>query len=154
MGSQRIRHNRATSLSLSNGKESPCNPGDPGSIPGSGRSPSEGNATHSSIPAWRIPWTEEPGRLQSTGSQGVRHDWVTNTTIEIWTKTWVHEEAGDLSSYSNVVSRLQITFLGLTNSSGLLLIVLQEHIHFLCAGFYYQRGLQAQAKHNTTITIH
>ena len=30
--------------------------------------------THSSIPAWRIPWTEEPGRLQSVGSQRVRHD--------------------------------------------------------------------------------
>ena len=35
-------------------------------------------ATHSSIFAWRIPWTEEPGSLQSTGSQRVRHDWVTN----------------------------------------------------------------------------
>ena len=31
-------------------------------------------ATHSSIPAWRIPWIEEPGRLQSTGSQRVGHD--------------------------------------------------------------------------------
>ena len=32
-------------------------------------------ATHSSILAWRIPWTEEPGGLQSMGSQRVRHDW-------------------------------------------------------------------------------
>ena len=31
-------------------------------------------ATHSSILAWRIPWRHEPGRLQSTGSQRVRHD--------------------------------------------------------------------------------
>ena len=31
-------------------------------------------ATHSSVLAWRIPWTEEPGRLQSTGSQRVGHD--------------------------------------------------------------------------------
>ena len=31
-------------------------------------------ATHSSIPAWEIPWTEEPGGLQSMGSQRVRHD--------------------------------------------------------------------------------
>ena len=31
-------------------------------------------ATHSSILAWKIPWMEEPGRLQSIGSQGVRHD--------------------------------------------------------------------------------
>ena len=34
----------------------------------------EGMATHSSILAWRISWTEEPGGLQSTGSQRVRHD--------------------------------------------------------------------------------
>ena len=34
----------------------------------------EGMATHSSILAWRIPWTEEPGRLQSTGSHRVGHD--------------------------------------------------------------------------------
>ena len=34
----------------------------------------EGMATHSSILAWRIPWTEESGRLQSMGSQRVRHD--------------------------------------------------------------------------------
>ena len=34
-------------------------------------------ATHSSILAWRIPWTEEPGGLQSVGLQRVRHDWVT-----------------------------------------------------------------------------
>ena len=34
----------------------------------------KGMATHSSVLAWRIPWTEEPGGLQSMGSQGVRHD--------------------------------------------------------------------------------
>ena len=38
-------------------------------------------ATHSSILAWRIPWTEEPGGLQSVGYQRIRHDWVTNTHI-------------------------------------------------------------------------
>ena len=36
-------------------------------------------ATHSSIPAWRIPWTKDPGGLQAMGSQRVGHDWVTNT---------------------------------------------------------------------------
>ena len=39
----------------------------------------EGPATHSSILASRIPWTEEPGRLQSMGPQRVGHDWATNT---------------------------------------------------------------------------
>ena len=34
----------------------------------------KGMATHSSIRAWRVPWTEEPGRLQSMGSQRVRYD--------------------------------------------------------------------------------
>ena len=45
-----------------------------GSIPGWGRSPAEGMATHSSILAWRILWTEEPGWLQSIGSQRVGHN--------------------------------------------------------------------------------
>ena len=43
-------------------------------IPGLGRSPGGGIATHSSILAWRIPWTEEPGGLQSMGSKRVEHD--------------------------------------------------------------------------------
>jgi len=38
-------------------------------------------AIHSSILSWRIPWTEKAGRLQSVGSQRVRHDWATNTHI-------------------------------------------------------------------------
>ena len=38
-------------------------------------------ATHSSILAWKIPWTEESGRLQSMGSQRVRHDWVTSLSL-------------------------------------------------------------------------
>ena len=42
-------------------------------------------AVHSSIPAWRIPWREEPGRLQSTGLQRVRHDWATSLN-SVWIK--------------------------------------------------------------------
>ena len=41
-------------------------------------------ATHSSILAWRIPWTEQPGGLQSMGSQRVRHDWAANTSTFIY----------------------------------------------------------------------
>ena len=55
-------------LGGSDGKESACNAGDPSSIPGSGRSPGEGNG-NSTILAWRIPWTEESGGLQSMGLQ-------------------------------------------------------------------------------------
>ena len=50
-------------------RNSPANEGEAGSIPGSGRPPGGGMATHSSIPIWEIPWTEEPGGLQSMGSQ-------------------------------------------------------------------------------------
>ena len=50
-------------LGGSNGKESACNAGDPGLISQLGRSSGEGMATNSSILAWRIPWTEEPGGL-------------------------------------------------------------------------------------------
>ena len=57
----------------SGGKESACNVGDWGSTPGWGRSPGKGMTTHSSILAWRIPWTEVPGGLQSMGLQRVRH---------------------------------------------------------------------------------
>ena len=56
------------------GKESACSAGDPGSIPGLERSPGQGNCNPVHILAWRIPWTEEPGGLQSMGSQRVRHE--------------------------------------------------------------------------------
>ena len=49
-------------LGGSDGKEPACNAGDLDLIPGSERSPEKGMATHSSILAWRILWTEEPGR--------------------------------------------------------------------------------------------
>ena len=50
---------------------------DVGSIPGQEDPLEEGMATHSSIPAWKIPWTEEPGRIQSIGSHRVGHDFAT-----------------------------------------------------------------------------
>ena len=63
----------------SDGKESVCNAGVLGSIPGSGRYLEKEMATFSSILSWKIPWTEEPGGLQSMGSQRVRHTtkWLT-----------------------------------------------------------------------------
>ena len=55
-------------------------------------------AAHFSVLAWRIPWTEEPGRLQSMGSQRVGHDWVTSLSppsmpsssfsIKHWYRRW------------------------------------------------------------------
>ena len=75
----------------SDGKESACNAGDPDSIPGLGRSPEGGNGNPLQYSSWRIPWTEEPGRLQSMGSQTVRHDWVINTYTVIKTVWYWHK---------------------------------------------------------------
>ena len=92
MGSHRVGHNWSDSAAVaaasstsrkggfpggSDGKESACNEGDMGSILGWEDPLEEGMTTHSSILAWRIPWTEEPRRLQSMGLQKVGHDWVT-----------------------------------------------------------------------------
>ena len=67
-------------------------------------------APHSSTLAWKIPWTEEPGWLQSMGSHRVRHDWSnltqysnpisTNCTLASWhkMKTWLLQYLADLNS--------------------------------------------------------
>ena len=67
-------------------KASASNVGDLGSIPGLGRSPGEGNGNplqYSCLEnlAWGIPWMEEPGRLQSIGSQRVWHDWAASLSL-------------------------------------------------------------------------
>ena len=61
-------------------KESTCSSGAAGV---EGLIPGEGNATHSSILAWRIQWTEEPGGLWSMGSQRVRYDWAANSWANV-----------------------------------------------------------------------
>ena len=93
MESQRVGHDWETELNWtkhkafnwgfpggSDSKESACNAGDPGLSLGQEDPLEEEIATHSSILAWRIPWIEEPGRLQSIGSQRVRHDWALTLT--------------------------------------------------------------------------
>ena len=62
---------------VSDGKESAYNTGDLGLISESGGFPGEGKG--SNILAWRIPWTEEPGELQSIESQRVGLKWATDT---------------------------------------------------------------------------
>ena len=63
----------------SDGKESPCNAGDLSSIPGWGRSPGKRNGYPLQCSCLKKSMEEEPGWLQSMGSQRVRHDWATNT---------------------------------------------------------------------------
>ena len=67
-------------------KESACNVGDArdmGSIPELGRSLEQEMATHSSILAWKISWTEEPGGLWSLGSHRVGHNWSNLAAAEV-----------------------------------------------------------------------
>ena len=95
-GSQGVIHNWANTAILQkvifiwspykkNSKESACNLGDLGLIPGSGRPQGKWTGYPPSILAWRIPWTEDPGGLQSMRSQRVGHHWATNTeTLVSW----------------------------------------------------------------------
>ena len=78
------------------GKESACNAGDPGSIPGCGRSPGEGNDNPLQYSCLETPWTEEPvHELQSMGSQRVGHDLVTKPPIVEKGFYHINEECSD-----------------------------------------------------------
>ena len=70
----------------------------------------KGMATHSSILACRIPWTEEPGRLQSKESQRVRRDWATNTTHPYSSPFHVNIQ----NAFSKVIYRFLIALLKAT----------------------------------------
>ena len=62
------------------------------------RAPSEkAMALHSSTPAWKIPWMEEPGRLQSLGLLRVRHDWATSLSLSL---SCIGEGNGNQVQYS------------------------------------------------------
>ena len=64
-------------------------------------------AIHSSIPAWRIPWTEEPGGLQSMGSQRVGHKWSDLSCTDTWKQTLV----GHWEDCSRCMLLLHVSFL-------------------------------------------
>ena len=85
-----------TSLVAQMVKASAYNAGDMGLIPGLGRSLGEG--THSSTLAWKIPWMEEPSRLQSTGLQRIGHDWATSLWLSLCVSVWKRLE-GDQIKY-------------------------------------------------------
>ena len=74
----------------------------------------KGMATHSSILAWEIPWTEEPGGLQSSGWHRVGHDWATNcftfmlSETSIWSKS-MRDELWFLR-FGNVLWRTEFSF--------------------------------------------
>ena len=85
-------------------KESACHAGDLGLIPGSERYPGEGNDIPLHYSWLRIPWTKEPGGLQSMGSRRVRHNWATNT----FTFTSVTIKTKRLSGWMHIWMKIQI----------------------------------------------
>ena len=68
-------------------------------------------ATHSSILAWKISWTEGPGGLQSMGSQRVRHDWVTEHKVTSSIGANMSIPGHDLCAHSKMISNYFIYFL-------------------------------------------
>ena len=93
--------------------ESACSAGDPGLIPGWGRSPEEGTATYSSLLAWRVPCTEEPRGLQSMGSHGAGREleWLSSTAYEVWafavlSPTWLCLHFTPVPSFESLSSHL------------------------------------------------
>ena len=66
-------------------------------------------ATHSSIRAWRIPWTEEPGALQSMGSQWVRHNFATKPPPPQWWFKKFCKEDKSLEDKSTVPGHQKLT---------------------------------------------
>ena len=82
------------------GKESARSARDPGLIPGLGRSLEKGMAIHFSVLAWRIPWAEKTGEIQSMGSKRVGHDRATHT-IPFKENIWIQENKSGSQIISN-----------------------------------------------------
>ena len=63
-------------------------------------------ATRSSVLAWRIPWTEEPGGLQSMGSQRVRHNLATQMvkSLPAMRETWVRSLEKEMATHSSLLA--------------------------------------------------
>ena len=119
MGSERVRHDGATEMNWCCEKSKVrC-------------TLEKAMATHSSTLAWRIPWTEEPGRLRSMGLQRVGKDWVTSlhslhtlslkkemathSSVLAWRIPWTEEPGWPWSTGSQRVSRTQLKWLSTHN---------------------------------------
>ena len=70
----------------------------------------KGLAIHSGILAWRIPWTEETGRLQSVGSQRVGHDWATNTNTKVMEQYYWSVQFSSVQSLNQLACMLALNW--------------------------------------------
>ena len=102
----------------SDGKESTCNTETQVWSLGQEDPLEKGMSTHSSILAWRIPWTEEPDRLQSKDLQRVRHDWKTFTysLIHIHVCVYIHTYICIMEYYSVIKNEWNLAIF--SNMSG------------------------------------
>ena len=104
-------------------------------------------ATHSSTLAWQIPWMEEPGRLQSTGSQRVRHDWATSPSLHCvpWGSRFHQKSFVHISSEGTVaLVTTAPSSPDLASSRG----ALTSGLYFCLSGsrHYYPGGIWAQRR--------
>ena len=97
-------------------------------------------ATHSSILAWKIPWTEEPGSLQSMGSQRVGHDWVTSLfTFSVYYSTRLHSRSSMKNASSGWSPEIMSNLLSLSMP--------QHRMCFVSSGEPRWPVVTAQVKH-------
>ena len=103
-------------------------------------------APHSSTLAWKIPWTEEPGRLQSMGLLRVRHDWTTSLslfTFMHWRRKWqptpvfLPGESQGRGSLVYGVAQSRTWLKRLSSSSSRLLICLSLYLKSVSVSIYY-----------------
>ena len=91
-------------------KNSPANAGDlrDAGLTLGGEDPlEEGMATHSSVLAWRIPWMEDSGGLQSVGSQRIRNNWRNFTCMHVFTRYWRWSKTTDcITALTEIFSQL------------------------------------------------
>ena len=87
------------------GKASTCKCGRPGFDPWVREDPLEKEmATHSSTLAWKIPWTEKPGRPQSMGSQRVGHDWATSLSLSFHSSNKINKRADNIHPWHTALA--------------------------------------------------
>ena len=90
---------------------------------------------HSSTIAWKIPWTEEPGRLQSMGSQRVGHDWVTSLTLtHVWMWDLDHKEGRAPKNWCFPTVVLEKTFESPLDSKEIKPVNLKGNQHWILIG--------------------
>ena len=85
-------------------KESTCDAGDPGLIPRLQRSPGEGNGNPSSILAWKIPWAEEPRRLQSLELKRDGYDWATSFALSFFISKYLMVRSKECNDPDDLVA--------------------------------------------------